>query len=328
MKALVTGGCGFIGSHLVERLIKEGCEVIILDNLSTGRLDNLVEIEENTNFSFYKKDISNLDSILNYFKGVDWVFHLAALADIVPSIRNPIDYHRSNVDGTVSVLEASRLSGVKRFIYIASSSCYGIANIYPTPETAEIRPQYPYALTKYIGECYAMHWCRIYKLPVISLRLFNVYGPRARTSGTYGAVFGVFLTQKINNQPFTVVGDGTQTRDFTFVIDIVDAIILAVRSNITGEIMNVGSGNTYSVNKLVDLLGGNKVYIPKRPGEPDCTFADITKINRLLGWKSSVTFEEGVKIMLDNINYWRESPLWTPDSISEATKEWFEYLSR
>lgn len=327
-KIIVTGGAGFIGSHLVERLIKEGFKVIVLDNLSTGRLDNLNGIEGNPNFSFHKVDISNLDSILSYFKGVDWVFHLAALADIVPSIVEPLKYHKSNVDGTIAVLEASRINRIKRFIYVASSSCYGIPDVYPTSEAAEIRPQYPYALTKHIGECYATHWCKVYKLPVISFRLFNVYGPRARTSGTYGAVFGVFLSQKLNNEKFTIVGDGTQTRDFTFVTDVVEAMVLAVKANIVKEIMNIGSGNTYSINSLVDLIGGDVVYIPKRPGEPDCTFADISKITRLLGWKPRVSFEEGVKIMLDNIDYWKGAPLWTPESISEATKEWFEYLSR
>lgn len=328
MRVLVTGGAGFIGSHLVDCLLDDDHMVIVLDNLSTGRRENLAHHSRNPGLEFNQVDICDFNKITPYFKDVEWVFHLAALADIVPSIRDPIGYHRSNVNGTVNVLEASRLSGVKRFIYIASSSCYGIPDVYPTPETAEIRPQYPYALTKYIGECYAMHWCKIYKLPVISLRLFNVYGPRARTSGTYGAVFGVFLAQKLNNQPFTVVGDGNQTRDFTFVADVVEAIILAAKSNLSGEILNVGSGNTYSVNKLVDLLGGRVVYITRRPGESDCTFADISKITRLLGWKPRVSFEEGVKIMLDNIDYWRKAPLWTPESISEATKEWFEYLSQ
>lgn len=328
MKALVTGGAGFIGSHLTDRLLADGHTVVVLDNLSTGRMQNLIQHRGNPRVLFNEVDISDSNKIKVYFEGIDWVFHIAALADVVPSIVNPIGYHRSNVDGTVNVLESSRLAGIKRFVYIASSSCYGIPDVYPTSEIAEIKPQYPYALTKYIGECYAMHWYNVYKLPVISLRLFNVYGPRSRTSGTYGAVFGVFLAQKLNNQPFTVVGDGKQTRDFTFVSDVVDAIILAIRSGVSGEIMNVGSGNTYSVNKLVDLLGGKVVYIPKRPGEPDCTFADITKITKLLDWKPRITFEKGVKIMLENIDYWREAPLWTPDLISKATKEWFEYLSK
>ena len=173
-----------------------------------------------------------------------------------------------------------------------------------------------------------LHWGKVYKLPVVSLRFFNVYGPRARTSGAYGAVFGVFLAQKLYGKPFTVVGDGTQTRDFIYVTDVVDACIMAAESNLTCEVMNVGSGNTYSINYLVKLLGGDVVYIPKRPGEPDCTHADITKIQKLLGWKPKVSFEEGVKIMLDNIDHWRKAPVWTPEKIEKETKDWFLYLSK
>jgi len=227
---LVTGGAGFIGSHLVDRLLKEGHEVIILDNFSNGTMDNLKTHEDNKNLEIINVDVADHNKITKYFKDISWVFHLAALADIVPSIQSPLKYHRSNVDGTVSVLEAARKNYVKKFIYIASSSCYGIPDKYPTPETAPIKPEYPYALTKYLGEQYALHWNKIYNLPVISLRLFNVYGPRARTSGTYGAVFGVFLAQKYHNKPFTVVGDGTQTRDFTFVDDIVEGFYKAIKS--------------------------------------------------------------------------------------------------
>lgn len=325
---LVTGGAGFIGSHLVDKLLEKGHKVTVLDNFSTGRRENLGHIRGGVNFTLKEADVSDFGAIKEYFKGIDWVFHLAALADIVPSITNPSDYHRSNVDGAFSVLEASRASGVKRFIYTASSSCYGLPDIIPTPEDSPIKPEYPYALTKYVGEFYAMSWAKVYKLPVVSLRLFNVYGPRSRTSGTYGAVFGVFLGQKLAGKPFTVVGDGNQTRDFTYVSDVARAFIAAAESDISGEIFNVGSGNTYSVNRLVELLGGEKVYIPKRPGEPDSTFADISKIKKLLGWRPEVNFEEGVKILLENIDYWREAPVWTPEKIKDATKEWFKYLSK
>lgn len=324
---LVTGGAGFIGSHLVERLLKDGHRVIVLDNFSTGRRENLVHLKENKNLSIVKIDISvGGKKLEKCFKGIDWVFHLAALADIVPSIVAPLDYHRANVDGTVNIIEASRKAGIKRFIYAASSSCYGIPDIYPTPETAPIRPQYPYALTKNVGEQYVLHWGEIYKLPVISLRLFNVYGPKSRTSGTYGAVFGTFLAQKLAGKPFTVVGDGRQRRDFTFVADVVSAIITAAKSDVTNEIFNVGSGTTYSVNRLVELLGGEVTHIPKRPGEPDCTLADIRKIKKILGWQPRVPFEKGVAVMLENIDYWRKAPVWTPEKINKATKEWFRYL--
>ena len=233
---------------------------------------------------------------------MDRVFHLAALADIVPSIENPDKYYQSNVNGTFNVLEACRKHNVKKIVYSASSSCYGIPDEFPTKETAEIRTQYPYALTKYLGEQLVMHWCQVYNLPAVSLRFFNVYGPRSRTSGTYGAVFGVFLAQKLAGKPFTVVGDGTQTRDFTFVKDVVDAIIAAAKSDVSGEIINIGSDNTYSVNHLVGLLDGEVVHIPKRPREPDCTWADISKAKKLLNWQPKVSLEEGVGILLENID--------------------------
>jgi UDP-glucose 4-epimerase len=159
------------------------------------------------------------------------------------------------------------------------------------------------------------------------MRFFNVYGPRSRTSGTYGAVFGVFLSQKIHGKPYTVVGDGNQTRDFTYVTDVVDACYtVALNNDVAGQVFNVGSGNTYSVNLLVKLLGGPVVYIPKRPGEPDCTFADITKIQKVLKWKPKISFEEGVAKMIENIDYWKHAPVWDPSSIAEATKDWFKYL--
>lgn len=324
MKILVTGGAGFIGSHLVEYLLKNN-EVIVLDNFSTGRKENLSHLN-NKNLHIYQVDICDIDLIKSYFKDIDYVFHLAAIADIVPSIQKPLNYFKSNVDGTINTLEASRYYGVKKFIYTASSSCYGIAREYPTSEDAKIQPQYPYALTKYLAEELVLHWGKVYKLPVISLRLFNVYGPRARTSGTYGAVFGVFLAQKLNNKPFTVVGDGTQKRDFIYVDDVVRAIVMAAKSDIKNEVFNVGMGVAHSINRLVELLGGEVVNIPKRPAEPDLTLADISKIKKMLGWEPKISFEEGVKKMLQNINYWKDAPLWEPDSIELATKEWFQFL--
>lgn len=327
-RALVTGGAGFIGSHLVEKLLKEGLEVIVLDNFFTGRSENLSHLAGNARLQIQQVDVADYEAIQPFFEGVGWVFHLAALADIVPSIQQPYTYHRANVECTIAVLEAARSAGVKRFVYTASSSCYGIPDEFPTPETAPITPMYPYALTKYIGEQYVLHWGKVYKLPCVSLRLFNVYGPRARTTGTYGAVFGVFLAQKLAGKPFTVVGDGTQTRDFTFVTDVVETLVTAAQSPLANQVFNVGSGNTYSVNRLVDLLGNEAgvVHIPKRPGEPDCTLADITRIQTQLGWSPRVSFEEGVHILLENIDYWRTAPVWNEKSIADATEEWFKYL--
>jgi len=326
MKALITGGSGFIGSHLADLLIELNYDVVVIDNLSNGRLDNIQHLLHHKNFKFYELDIIELDKIKSIFEGVDWVFHLAGMADIVPSIENPKAYYDCNVTGTFNVLESARIAGVKKIVYAASSSSYGIPDHYPTSETADIRPQYPYALTKHMGEELMFHWGQTYNLPVISLRLFNVYGPRSRTTGAYGAVFGVFLSQKIHNKPFTVVGDGTQTRDFTYVTDVAAAFIKAAQVSATGVALNVGSDNHYSVNRLVELLEGEVVYVPKRPGEPDCTFADTTKIHDVLNWQPKVNFEEGVVNMLTHLDDWRDAPVWNPDTIKQATAAWFEYL--
>ena len=324
MRVIVTGGCGFIGSHVVDALITNEHDVIVIDNFSTGRLNNLDHIKHK--IRIIQDDLSEYGNWVKYFEGVEWVVHLAALADIVPSIQDPLNYYMSNVNGTFNILRAAKHYNVKKIIYSASSSCYGIPDKYPTKETADIRPQYPYALTKRLGEELVLHWDKIYKLPSISLRFFNVYGPRSRTSGTYGAVFGVFLAQKLNNKPFTIVGDGNQTRDFTYVTDIADAVLAALESKISGEIFNVGSGETVSVNKIVELLDGEKVFIPKRPGEPDCTFADITKIKKDMDWSPKISIQEGISKLLEHIDYWKDAVIWDPDSIAYATKDWFKYL--
>ncbi len=325
-KTVVTGGAGFIGSHLTDLLLSKGHHVTVIDNLCGGWMKNLREAEKHPNFRFVKADIRDRNALKGLFDGVDWVFHLAALADIVPSIEKPRDYFETNVDGTFNVLEVSKEANVKRFLYAASSSCYGIAKEYPTPETAPSAPQYPYALTKYLGEQLVLHWAQVYQLPALSLRLFNVFGPRSRTTGVYGAVFGVFLAQKLHGKPYTVVGDGKQTRDFTYVGDVADAFYTAAMSDLKNDFMNVGSSGHYSVNRLVELLGGPITYIPKRPGEPDCTFAAVAKIEEKLNWKAKTSFEEGVKRILDRIDDFRDAPLWEPNTIQEATKTWFQYL--
>ena len=326
MKTLITGGAGFIGSHLADLLIASGHEVVVIDNLSNGRKSNIEYLLKKKNFIFHKLDITNMDDIEPIFVNVDWVFHLAGMADIVPSIESPKEYYDCNVTGTFNVVEASRIAGVKKIVYAASSSSYGIPDNYPTAETADIRPQYPYALTKYMGEELVMHWSQTYNIPSIALRLFNVYGPRSRTTGAYGAVFGVFLSQKIHNKPYTVVGDGTQTRDFTYVTDVAAAFLRAAETTTTSVALNVGSDNHYSVNRLVELLEGEVTYVPKRPGEPDCTYADTTRIHEVLNWKTKVSFEDGVAEMLTHLDDWKDAPVWEPDTIKQATKVWFEYL--
>ncbi|HEX2652439.1 MAG TPA: GDP-mannose 4,6-dehydratase, partial [Xanthobacteraceae bacterium] len=214
---------------------------------------------------------------------------------------------------------------VEKFVYAASSSCYGLAAT-PTDEQHPIAPQYPYALSKYLGEVSTFHWHQVYGLPVNSVCIFNAYGPRVRTTGVYGAVFGVFFRQKLAGKPFTVVGDGTQTRDFIYVTDIAEAFLAAAETTISGERFNVGADKPQSINRLVDILEGEVVYIPKRPGEPDCTWANISKIKSKLGWKPTVSFDDGVKIMLRDIELWRDAPLWEPGTIAQATETWFRYL--
>ena len=324
MKYIITGGAGFIGSHLVEALVKLNKKIVVLDNLSTGRLDNIKPFLKK--IKFINCDISKKGKWINEFNKKCYVFHLAALADIVPSMQNPEKYFNSNVKGTLNILEACKETKVIKFLYSASSSCYGIPKKYPTKENENIDPMYPYALTKKLGEDLIIHWSKVYRIPFISLRLFNVYGTRSRTSGTYGAMFGVFLAQKIANKPFTVVGTGNQTRDFTYVSDIVSAFLIASKSKVSNEIFNVGSGQTISVNKIVNILGGKKVYIEKRPGEPECTFANINKIKKKLNWKPKVKIEKGMKILIDNIDYWKKAPVWTPKKIKLATSDWFKYL--
>ena len=327
MKSIVTGGAGFIGSHLVDELLSLKHDVTVLDNFSTGRPDNLSHVQDK--IKLINCDISKKDKWISEFEGVDWVFHIAALADIVPSIQNPEGYFNANVLGTLNIVEACKKNKIKRIIYLASASCYGIPNEYPTTEKAEIKPEYPYALTKLLGEQIMLHWANVYGLPVTSLRLFNVYGARSRTSGTYGAVFGVFLAQKLAGTAFTVVGDGNQTRDFIYVSDVIRAIICAAKSNKMGEIYNVGSNESVSVNRIVKLLGAEKItYIPKRPGEPDKSHAGINKIKKELNWEPKIKIEEGIKELLKNIDYWKTAPVWNPESINKATKDWFKYLSK
>ena len=325
--AVVTGGAGFIGSHMVDLLIDRGFAVRVVDNLVGGRLQNLDQHAGHPRLDVHVEDIRNVTADSSIFADAEFVFHFAGIGDIVPSIERPTEYMSANVQGTVHALEAARAAGVRKFVYAASSSCYGVANELPTTERAPINPEYPYALSKYQGEEAVLHWGRVYHLPVVSLRIFNAYGPRAKTSGAYGAVFGVFLAQKLNGKPFTVVGDGTQRRDFVFVTDLARAFLAAAESARRQEVYNVGAGNPQPVNRLVELLAGDVVHLPKRPGEPDCTWADITKIRTGLGWEPKVSFEAGVAEMLQRIDYWREAPVWDAASIEQATRTWFTMLS-
>ena len=324
--AVVTGGAGFIGGHMVDCLVERGYAVRVIDNMVGGREENLAQHRSNPDVVLEQRDIRSYAPDDPLFSGAKYVIHFAGIGDIVPSIERPMEYMSANVQGTVHMLECARNAGVQKFVYAASSSCYGLAKT-PTKEDHPIEPLYPYALSKYQGEQAAFHWNQVYKLPVNSIRIFNAYGTRSRTSGAYGAVFGVFLRQKIAGTPYTVVGDGTQTRDFLFVTDVARAFLAAAETDRVGRIYNLGAGKPQSVNRLIELLGGEKTHIPKRPGEPDCTWANITRITTELGWKPQVSFEEGVAKIVANIDYWRNAPLWDPDSIAKATRTWFEFMT-
>jgi len=323
--AVVTGGAGFIGSHMVDLLLARGYRVRVIDSLVGGRESNLAHHGNEPRLDLDRRDIRTLEPDERLFAGVELAFHFAGIGDIVPSIERPAEYMSVNVQGTVRMLECARAARVRKFVYAASSSCYGLADV-PTREDHPIRPEHPYALSKYCGELAALHWQRVYGMPVNSIRIFNAYGPRVRTTGAYGAVFGVFFKQKLAGKPFTVVGDGTQRRDFLYVTDVAEAFLRAAESDFTGTVWNLGAGDPQSVNRLVELIGGPTIHIPKRPGEPDTTWADTAKITRELGWRPSVPFDEGVRRMMADIELWRDAPLWDPQSIAAATRTWFQYL--
>ena len=231
--AVVTGGAGFIGSHMVDLLIERGFAVRAVDNMVGGRRENVAHHASNPDFVLDERDIRSYAPDDSLFKGARYVFHFAGIGDIVPSIEHPGEYMSANVQGTVHMLECARHNGIAKFVYAASSSCYGLAQV-PTREDHVIDTRYPYALSKFQGEQAAFHWHQVYKLPVNAIRIFNAYGTRSRTSGAYGAVFGVFLKQKIAGKPFTVVGDGTQTRDFLYVTDVASAFLAAAETDRVG----------------------------------------------------------------------------------------------
>ncbi|MDP7195921.1 MAG: SDR family NAD(P)-dependent oxidoreductase [SAR202 cluster bacterium] len=327
MKSLITGGAGFIGSNLADKLIEQGHEIVVLDNLSTGHLSNLDHLINK--IEFVNIDISNnQEGISKYFNKVDWVFHMAGLADMLPSIKEPNKYFKTNVTGTLNVLNSAKKHKIKKLVYMASASCYGIPEKYPTNEQSKIDPQYPYALTKFLGEKLVIHWAKVYNMPNVSLRLFNAYGPRSGTKSAYGSVFAIFLAQKLAKKSLTVVGDGNQTRDFIHVYDLVEAIIKSAQKGKNGEIYNVGRGKETSINFIANLIGGNKISVSKRPNETDRSLADISKIKKQLNWQPKIEIETGVNMLLKNINDWKEAQLWTAEKIKEINKTWFEFLDK
>ena len=288
-KCLVTGGAGFIGSNLVDALVERGDEVIILDNLTTGKKENL-----NPRAQFVEIDLRDLEKIKPYFIGVDYVFHCAALARVQPSIVDPVTYHDHNVNSTLNVLVASRDAKVKKVVYSASSSAYGNQTQMPLKEDMTPHPISPYALQKYIGEEYCRLFSEVYQLPTVCLRYFNVYGPRMATNGAYACAIAIFGQQRIKNEPMTIVGDGEQRRDNTYVGDVVRANILASASGVLdGTPINIGTGQNKSVNEMAALIGGPTVALPSRI-EPRETLADNSRARELLGWEPQMELEKWI----------------------------------
>ena len=296
-KCLITGGAGFIGSNLVDALVKKGYDVLVLDNLSTGKRENV-----NPQAKFFEADLRDFNAIRPLFEDIDYVFHEAALPRIPLSIEKPIETNEINVKGTLHALVASKEAGVKKFIYASSSSALGGAATIPMREDGVCRPLNPYALQKYVGELYCRIFSAIYKLPTVSLRYFNVYGPRQPREGAYVPVIGIFLTQKAAGQPLTITGDGEQRRDFTHVSDVARANILALESSKTGsgEVMNIGAGKNHSINEIAKMIGGNIQYIPLPAGEMRDTLADISRAKELLGWEPQMKLEDGIKDLIKN----------------------------
>ena len=323
---LVTGGAGFIGSHMVDFLIERDNKVRVIDNLISGKPINLLQHKNNKNLILDERDIRDVSADDSIYKELDYIYHFAGIGDIVPSIDKPLEYMSVNTQGTVKVCEGARHNNIKKLVYAASSSCYGLAKV-PTDEKAQISIQYPYALSKYLGECSVLHWHKVYGLPVNVIRIFNAYGTRSKTGGSYGAVFGVFLKQKLSNKSLTVVGNGQQTRDFIDVSDVVNALIKSMNLKTKKNyIFNIGSSNPVKILDLVKIIGGKYINIPKRPGEPNITHANIKEAKRILRWSPKVSFNEGMSILIKNINYWKEAPLWTKNKIKIQTKNWFKFL--
>ena len=298
-RSVVTGGAGFIGSNLVDHLVRIDHKVIVLDNFVSGKKANLAH-HKKKDVKIIRVDISKSKNLDKYFKKVDYVFHLAGLAEIIPSIKNPKKYFNTNVLGTLKVVEAAKRAGVKKLIYAASSSCYGSPKNLPTSEKEKIDIKHPYGLTKFLGEQLVLKYATNFNMPNISFRFFNVYGPRLNMSGQYSAVFGNFLKKKKNNKPLTIVGDGKQTRDFIHVDDLTNAFIKVAKSRLVNKIYNLGSGKEISINKIANLFGGKKTFIPKRPREPKRSLANISKIKKDINWKPTITIQEGIKRLLKN----------------------------
>ena len=290
-KIIVTGGAGVIGAHIVDALVEKGYKVHVVDNLSAGKKENV-----NSKAILHIVDIREKEKLIPIFKDAKYVFHEAAFPQVQYSIENPIETNDINVNGTLNVLEASRVNNVKRVIFASSSAIYGDQETLPITEDMQINPLSPYGAHKYIGEVYMKLYAQIYGLETVSLRYFNVYGPRQSANGAYASVIPKFIEFRKKNESLIITGDGEQTRDFVNVKDIVMANISAMKSNKVGkgEVINIGAGDQYSVNYIASLIGEQVEYVPPRI-EPRNTQAGILKAKKFLNWEPCVILEEGIK---------------------------------
>lgn len=294
-KILVTGGAGFIGSNLVDKLIDEGYDVSVIDNLSGGKKENL-----NSAAKFFQYDICDYDKILPLFENIEYVFHLAALPRVQHSIENPIETHNANVNGTLNILTIAKEKNIKKLIFSSSSAIYGDVKTLPTTEQEKPNPMSPYALHKLISEQYCELFNNLYGIKVIALRYFNVYGNRQSGEGAYATVIAKFFEQKKVGKPMTIFGDGEQTRDYVNISDVVNANILAMKSDKVGkgEKINICGGKNYSVNQIANFVGGERTHLEAKKGEPRNTLGDYSLAKELLGWTPKIELEEGIKTML------------------------------
>jgi UDP-glucose 4-epimerase len=323
-KFIVTGGAGFIGSHLVDLLLENGNQVVALDNLINGSRANIEHHFNNSNFQFLEIDIKNKIENQN-FENVNGIFHLAGIGDVIPSINNPEIYMKNNLEGSFNVLQAAEHYSIPRIIYAASSSCYGNAET-PTNEEAPIACAHPYAVSKFLAEQLLFKLGEIYRIKVSSACIFNAYGRRFKTTGAYGSVIGVFLKQRLENYPLTIAGNGSQSRDFVHVKDVARAFNEIQLKGKPGNRYNVGSGSTVSIQSLASIIGGQVQYIPDRGGEARNTLADISKIQKEIGWRPQISFEEGCLDMLSNIKDWHDAPFWTMEKIAQEVSKWNDFF--
>lgn len=300
MEIVVTGGAGFIGSHLVEELVRKKYKVIVLDNLSTGNLKNLSRVKKK--IKFIKCDLSLSNNLSKYICNAKYIFHLAGLSKAAESFKKSKKYFKANIIGTKNILNSINPNKLQKFIYTASASCYGNPKEIPTSERAKIKNLSPYAFTKWKSERNILNYAKKNNFQAISLRLFNVYGPRSPALSAYSGVISIFLKQRKKNLPLTIVGDGNQTRSFIHVHDVVSIMIKCSKSKITDEVFNVGGKETVTINNIVKLIKSKKKYMPKRKGDPRYSSANIKKVKKFFNWKPKISIRNGIKMLIKDSN--------------------------